>query len=374
MSDTKDRRHFHGRKTRIAITGSLATVAAVAVLAHAAYAQSDNAAPARSYGFYIGLGAGANIEERNHFTGGRADATDTYDAGPAGIVDLGYGLGNGLRLELEPGYSVNQLDQINGGSGSGRMQMATVMGNLLYDFNYVTPWIPLQPHLGIGVGYAHLWDRSSPQNGVGVSGQDDVPAFQGIAGLDYPLTPAEKIGIDYHYLVAHDADFHVNNGLTTRAGDVDNHTFLVTFRYQFGVAPQHSEATPAAAAYVPPPPPPPPPSPPRPFEVYFDFNSALLTPEGRIIVDQAAANAKQGQAVQIMATGHTDTVGTESYNQVLSVKRANAVRAALVADGVSAGEIQVSGVGERDLAVPTAANVNEPRNRRVEIVIQAPGM
>lgn len=359
----------------------MAAVAVVSVgfLAQAAYAQGtgDNVAPPRSYGFYIGAGVGANLEENNRFSGGRADATDSYAAGFAGIANLGYGLGNGFRLELEPGYRVNQLDKINGGPGSGRTQMATAMGNVLYDFNYVTPFVPLQPHLGAGVGYAHLWDRSGPQGGVGVSGQDDVPAFQGIAGLDYALTPSEKIGFDYHYLVAHDAAFHVNNGLTSRAGDVDNHTFLISFRYQFGVPTEHAAATTAAAAYVPPPPPPPaaPAAPAsRPFEVYFDFNSARLTPEGHTIVDQAAANAKQGQTTQIVATGHTDTVGTASYNQALSVKRANAVRAVLVADGVPASEIQVSGVGKNDLAVPTADDVNEPRNRRVEILIASPGM
>ena len=75
-----------------------------------------------------------------------------------------------------------------------------------------------------------------------------------------------------------------------------------------------------------------------------------------------------------MATGHTDTVGTDSDNVALSKRRAGAVRTELSHDGVSGKLISTSGVGENDLAVPTAQNVNEPRNRRVEITVQAPGM
>jgi OOP family OmpA-OmpF porin len=359
---------------RQAMQASAAIVLSLGFLGHAAQAD-DRTVSAPTPGFYVGAGVGANLEEDNRFRGGGATATDSYDTGYAGIGSFGYAFGNGLRVELEPGYRNNSVDKINGATGSGRTQMATLMGNVLYDFNYVTPYFPLHPHVGLGVGYAHVWDRSGPQNGVGVSGGTDVPAFQGIAGLEYALTPNEHVGVDYRYLVAHDASFRVNNGLTTHAGDLDNHTFLVTFRYQFGgsaprpiqaAAPAVTPPTPAPAAAAPPAP--------RPIEVYFEFDRATLTPDARAVVDQAAQNAKQGRATRIVATGHTDTVGRNGYNQQLSIRRANAVRAALIADGIAASDIETSGVGKNDLAVPTADNVNEPRNRRVEIIIQAPGM
>jgi len=99
-----------------------------------------------------------------------------------------------------------------------------------------------------------------------------------------------------------------------------------------------------------------------------------LTPDARQVVQEAAQNALKGNATHIVATGHTDTVGADSYNLALSRRRATAVRAELVRDGVSANLISTSGVGENGLAVPTGQNVNEPRNRRVEITVQAPGV
>ncbi len=74
--------------------------------------------------------------------------------------------------------------------------------------------------------------------------------------------------------------------------------------------------------------------------------------------------------VQLAVTGHTDTVGTAAYNQALSERRATSVKAALVADGVAAGEITTIGVGKTGLLVPTADGVREPQNRRAEIVLQ----
>ena len=65
--------------------------------------------------------------------------------------------------------------------------------------------------------------------------------------------------------------------------------------------------------------------------------------------------------------GHTDTVGTEAYNQRLSLSRADAVKQLLVRDGVPVATIDATGVGKTDLAVQTPDGVREPRNRRVEI-------
>jgi outer membrane protein OmpA-like peptidoglycan-associated protein len=150
---------------------------------------------------------------------------------------------------------------------------------------------------------------------------------------------------------------------------------LATYRYEFNVPapPPPPQPMPAAATTVAPPPPPAPPPTPI-FEVYFEFDRATLTPDARQVVQQAAQNAQQGNATHIVATGHTDTVGTDSYNLALSKRRAAAVRAELIRDGVTADEIATAGVGETDLAVQTGPGVNEPRNRRVEITVQAPGM
>jgi outer membrane protein OmpA-like peptidoglycan-associated protein len=324
-------------------------------------------------GFYIGGAAGANIEENNRFRNGGGNSTDSYDLGYAGTLSLGYGLGNGLRLEIEPGYRNNAVDRVNGRPANSRMQTATFMGNVLYDFyKFQTPWIPLTPHVGAGIGYAHVWDRSVAPNGNNVSGDTSRLAFQAIGGLDYSLTPNQKVGVDYRYMVVHDASFPTVAGASAHAGDLDNHTFLATYRYEFNAPPAPPPPPAQPAAVIAPPPPPAPVA--HPYEVYFEFDRSTLTPDARQIVQQAAQNALQGNATQIVATGHTDTVGTDSYNLALSKRRATAVRAELIHDGVSGNLISTSGIGENDLAVQTGQNVNEPRNRRVEIMVQAPGM
>jgi len=113
---------------------------------------------------------------------------------------------------------------------------------------------------------------------------------------------------------------------------------------------------------------------PQTYTVYFDFNRADVSPEARSVIEQAAASARAGGATRIQVVGHTDTAGTPRYNDRLSASRAEAVRKALVAAGVPAGEIAARGVGENDLAVQTPNGVREPRNRRVTIEAQRAGM
>ena len=121
------------------------------------------------------------------------------------------------------------------------------------------------------------------------------------------------------------------------------------------------------------PPPPPPPQPPAAqatsFMVFFDWDRYNLSPQAQSTIGQAAAAFKQTGAARVVATGHADRSGPENYNMALSLRRANAVKDALVRNGVPAGAIQVIGKGESQPLVPTADGVREPQNRRVEIVI-----
>jgi OOP family OmpA-OmpF porin len=107
-------------------------------------------------------------------------------------------------------------------------------------------------------------------------------------------------------------------------------------------------------------------APARLFNVYFDFDKATLTEDGRKIVDLVAGQAKGGN-VTVTITGKADLSGTDAYNLGLSKRRAEAVRQALVGDGVPAGKVEERYVGMREPPVPTAAGVREPRNRVVEI-------
>ena len=104
--------------------------------------------------------------------------------------------------------------------------------------------------------------------------------------------------------------------------------------------------------------------------VFFDFDSAKLTPEALEIVKTAADAAKKGKRKRIALTGHADRAGPAEYNLKLSARRADTVKAALVKLGIPAGEITTEAKGETDPLVPTADGVPEPQNRRVEILLE----
>ena len=106
---------------------------------------------------------------------------------------------------------------------------------------------------------------------------------------------------------------------------------------------------------------------PRVYQVYFELGRADLTPDAAGVLHQASQNAMAGGATRITLTGHTDTLGTNALNDRLSDQRAAAVEAELARDGVPRGEMNAHGVGKAGPAVATADQVNEPRNRRVEI-------
>lgn len=111
------------------------------------------------------------------------------------------------------------------------------------------------------------------------------------------------------------------------------------------------------------------PAPAGPYTVLFAFDSAQLTPEGLRMVRQGADAARR-QNLPMSVVGHADAAGPSDYNMRLSIRRAEAVRDALVADGISATRITTSGQGESDLAVPTPDGVREPANRRVVILFR----
>lgn len=112
--------------------------------------------------------------------------------------------------------------------------------------------------------------------------------------------------------------------------------------------------------------------PPRPvtFILYFVEATDQFTPESQVLVDQVLLAIASRPAPELTVAGHTDAVGTDQYNDTLSLRRAERVRALLVARGIAPDRIGAIGRGKREPRVPTPDGVAEPRNRRVEITVR----
>jgi outer membrane protein OmpA-like peptidoglycan-associated protein len=106
------------------------------------------------------------------------------------------------------------------------------------------------------------------------------------------------------------------------------------------------------------------------FVLYFRFESEELTDESHALVPQILQAARDRPFPDVAVVGHTDTTGTRAANFELGLRRARAISGRLVEAGVDASVIEVSSHGEADLLVKTADQVQEARNRRVEITIR----
>jgi outer membrane protein OmpA-like peptidoglycan-associated protein len=350
-------------------------------------------------GLYVGGGAGLNWLTDSD--GGNLqsfiDSTDinpnnlgltpsgnfnaSFDLGGVGVIAVGYGFGNGLRLELEGNYRQNDVNEVTArgfrGTSGGTARTYGIMVNALYDFGTQSNW-PVLPYVGLGAGYAwqeydnvSLRARTTAGSTLPQFRIDDTDgrfAYQAIVGAALPIqsVPGLAVTAEYRFFGTLSPEFSATavnaNGVVRRSTvEVDNfnHSILLGVRYNFGQS-APVQAAPAAVA----------PAPARTFLVFFDWNRADLSARARQIIADAA-QARSSQAVtRIEVTGHTDTSGSPQYNQGLSVRRANAVAAELVRLGVPRSEITATGVGESQLLVATPDNTREPQNRRVEIVLR----
>ncbi len=317
---------------------AIAGAVALALLPFTAQAQSSWFEPGQAFpGFYIGAEGGLNWLLNNN----------NYN------MDIGYAVGGvigydfvGPRVELEGVFrSNNGMGTANFGNvfsnTAGRIEQLAVMANLLYDF---APGATVTPYIGAGAGISFL-----DQTINGCSLCSTQFAYQGILGLGW--------NVDQNFRVNLDGRYHG----TTNPGSYENNniSLMLGLTYKFG------EPTVAAA------PPPAPAAPQAPsFMVFFDWDRSDITPQALSTIRQAVQQYQTRGNARITATGHTDRSGPDSYNMALSLRRANAVKDALVREGVPATAISVLGRGESQPLVQTADGVREPQNRRVEIVIQ----
>jgi len=344
------------------------------------------ASAAAADGWYFSAGTGINYVPDMKLSNTRAAGNPTSTKSDIGMVivgAVGYSF-DPIRVEGEFGWRDNGFDKIttplNGRTdGQGDFQPVSLMANVYYDFKTGTPWTP---YVGVGVGAVDLIAKLGQGGQTLVDNSATGLGYQGILGVAYKLNDALSIKADYRYLGT--TDIGLSNspalGAGTATASYESHSVLVGFIYRFGAAaapmpetaPPAPMAKPAAAAPAPAPAAEPAVAPApmvHQFVVFFDFDKSEITPEARQIIEQAAAAAKAQGTARIDLTGHTDTVGSEGYNQKLSVRRAAAVKKVLVELGVAANEIGVTGKGKTELLVQTPDGVREPKNRRVEIVL-----
>ncbi|MFZ4406311.1 MAG: OmpA family protein [Paracraurococcus sp.] len=335
--------------------------------------------------------------------------------GPVALGSFGYGFDNSIRAELEFSYTSNGVKRLNNGltpdglgteplglAYSGNEKKYSFMGNVIYDFNDLSKRLgsPITPYIGGGVGLAIVDWKGVTRRGAGedftAAGlgvvqsitnafhtTDTALAFQAIIGASYeiPGVPGLALTTDFR-AVSLPGGYTQKSVLTlnfrptptpqfpqivgahafSNWSSETNYRFMVGLRYAFGAPAAAATApvpAPAAAAPVA-----------RSYVVFFDWDKATLTDRARQIVAEAAQTSAKVQATRIETNGHTDSSGTPAYNKGLSVRRAEAVAAELVQRGVAKELIVITGFGETRPLLPTAANVREPQNRRVEIIIK----
>ena len=336
----------------------LAATTALIALPLAAQAQS-----LQPGGFYIGAEGGVNwlLNTSTNVTVsgpgflGNGNANISASTGWTAGGMIGYDF-IGPRVELEARFIQNTVNVTfpSGVTGGGNFNQVPIMANLLYDFNAGGVIVP---YIGAGLGVAFQNLQGGNFSNSGSSAQF---AYQGIIGLGWNIDQTFRLNLEGRYFGTTQPNYTFSAFNSSASGNFSNNnlSIMASLQIKFGA--------PEAA----PPPPPAPPVASNSFMVFFDWDRSNLSSQALATIQQAANAFKSKGNARITATGHTDTSGPADYNMALSLRRANAVKDALVRDGVPATAIAVIGRGEQGLLVPTPDGVREPQNRRVEIVLQ----
>ena len=104
-------------------------------------------------------------------------------------------------------------------------------------------------------------------------------------------------------------------------------------------------------------------------DAFFDFDKSVIKPEGKAKLDDLVGKIKDINLEVIIAVGHTDSVGSDSYNQKLSVRRSEAVKAYLVSKGIEKNRVYTEGKGEKQPVADNKTAEGRAMNRRVEIEV-----
>jgi len=284
-----------------------------------------------------------------------------YDEGFAGFITLGRRLGSNFRAELELGHRTNDLNEtywryrcgdLVSKEFSGKLAETTFMLNVLYDLPLFSNLI-LSAGGGIGLDHAKFevdygkWSKEDTRNAF---------AYQGVAGLTYVMNERWDLMVNYRYLVADDVELNVGKYDDVLNYDFEKQSVTVGLRYKFGGNDEPVVVVPVATSVAP-----------SEFIIYFGYDKCNITADADRVLAEAASAAKANGSASVRIVAHTDSMGSDSYNQKLSDCRAEATKSNLVSKGVSVGSILTLGKGESELLVSTGDQVKEPQNRRATI-------
>ncbi len=340
-------------------------------------------------GFYARLDTGWSVTRNAKATGATisGEVNDLHDAPVIG-GGLGYRFNRYFRTDITTTYTsrYNLDDQDRAGTTwRSDIEAWTTMLNAYAEY----PVGDFSPYLMAGAGVSrNEMGQTTDSAGTTTIGSNTETSFawQTGAGVGYSVSPEWVLDLGYRYLDA--GKFKSATPATGNAveGDLRSHIAMLGVRYNFGTSPIRpaAAAVPPAMPATPPPqmpaaaPPPPTMSPPVPtgpelpvtYMVFFDFDRSEITTGSERVIREAAGTATKAPVTRIVTTGHADRVGSDGYNMALSLRRAHAVRDILMREGVPERQIVIVAKGEREPLVATADGTKEPRNRRVEIVVQ----
>ena len=318
-----------------------------------------------------------------------------------------------FRTELEFAYRTNDVDKQRdtvfgflGATTTGdavsktqSTQAISGMWNLWLD-----PYRDgaVHPYVGVGVGGLDYRQKRPRYAGQSLDSDHQLAfAYQLGAGLGVDLGKQAELSLDYRMLRTNKAEFKAFDGVDGYLEErYQAQSAMLTLRYYFGsteepvppAPPTPVEVVPVVAAPVaeaPPPPLPPPPAtcqPPQPgmpfsmdgcktgdtivlHGVNFLFNKSSLTLNAKTLLDQLAQALKARTDLRVELDGHTDSKGSDAYNQKLSQSRAASVRQYLVGSGVEASRLTAVGMGEGSPIADNQTDAGREVNRRVELKI-----
>lgn len=290
----------------------------------------------------------------------------------------------GIMGGLYGGYMFNDYLGLQGNLGVHGFEPDNRDGNgMPRNFPKENQWSSLLgytvgPRLQIPFGeQIEIYGEAQGGGFTGLSGRltQTSPGFFAGGGLDYFLTDHVSLGAFGRWNRAYQAPRPTQlSGVVADAQGPEDAQWVVggiRLNYRFN-GPEAAPPPPPPAPIAQAPPPPPPPAKKKIVlrGVNFDFDKATIRKDAAQILDEAASTLKDEGSVGVVVVGHTDSRGTDAYNQKLSERRADAVASYLSKKGVSASRLSTKGLGESQPVASNDTDEGRAQNRRVELLVE----